>query len=149
MARPDASAGASTATADARYLQVSPYAVDEGHLIGKVPAEISMTDLRALGHPAAPLRAIRANCRACVGSETEIRKCVQHSCPLWPMRMGRNPFHGAAKHPGGGDVEPPDDPPERRSPGAASTRATSKTNQIDQQDTDDTSDAQAARDGAA
>ena len=79
------------------YTQVSPYSADDGELIGKVPANVSTDDLRALGHPTSPNKAIRAKCRDCVGSDVEIRKCVQHSCPLWPMRMGRNPFHGRAK----------------------------------------------------
>lgn len=79
------------------YLQPSPYSSDEGELIGYLPGEISKSDLQALGHPESPAKAIRAKCRDCVGGDMEIRKCVQHDCPLWPYRMGKNPFHGRAK----------------------------------------------------
>lgn len=80
------------------YLKPSPYEADAGYLIGKQPTELPKPDLRALGHPESPIKAIRAKCIDCSGgSESEVRKCVQHSCPLWPMRMGRNPFHGRAK----------------------------------------------------
>lgn len=80
------------------YLKVSPYENDAGNLIGKQPSEISKEDLQALGHPESPIKAIRAKCVDCSGGiESEARKCVQHSCPLWPMRMGRNPFHARAR----------------------------------------------------
>lgn len=77
-----------------KFLEVSPYASDGGHLIGKLPRSLSVSDLRELGHPESPIKAIRAKCLDCVYSETEVRKCVQTSCPIWPMRMGRNPFYG-------------------------------------------------------
>jgi len=35
--------------------------------------------------------AIRAKCMDCVGTASEIRKCVQYTCPLWAFRLGRNP----------------------------------------------------------
>ena len=79
------------------YLEPSPYAIDEENLIGKSPRSVSKADLLALGHPTSPGKAIRAKCLdCCCGSESEVRKCVQHDCPLWPMRMGRNPFHASA-----------------------------------------------------
>lgn len=81
-----------------KYLEVSTYDSDGGNLIGKSPRSVSKPDLIALGHPHAPIKAIRAKCLDCCGgSEAEVRKCVSVTCPLWPMRMGRNPFHGAAK----------------------------------------------------
>ena len=79
------------------YVRKSPYEADDGELIGVLPGEIPKSELRTLGHPESPIKAIRAKCRDCVYSDTEIRKCVQYTCPLWPMRMGRNPFHGRAK----------------------------------------------------
>lgn len=40
-----------------------------------------------------PTRAIRAKCLdCCAGQKGEIRQCTTPSCPLWPFRMGRNPF---------------------------------------------------------
>jgi hypothetical protein len=82
----------------AKYLEPSPFETDGGELIGKYPRLISAPDLRALGHPASPIKAIRAKCVDCCGGHmAEVRKCVSYSCPLWPMRMGRSPFHGRAK----------------------------------------------------
>ena len=80
-----------------RYLEPSPFAADGDHLIGIIPRKISNADLRALGHPESPIRAIRAKCQDCSGgSEAEVRKCVALGCPLWPFRMGHSPFHGNA-----------------------------------------------------
>lgn len=40
-----------------------------------------------------PLKAIRKNCIQCIGSIREIPKCTaSKSCPLYPFRMGKNPF---------------------------------------------------------
>lgn len=78
----------------ATFLRVSPHEADGGEIIAKSPSEIPLADLRTLGHPESPIKAIRAKCRDCVHSDSEVRKCVQTSCPLWPFRMGRNPFHG-------------------------------------------------------
>lgn len=78
------------------YLEPSPYDGDGGHLIGKLPRSLAAADLRALGHPASPIRAIRAKCLDCSGGQpSEVRKCVALNCPLWPMRMSSNPFHGS------------------------------------------------------
>ena len=86
-----------TARREACYLQVSPYQADDGQKVGKLPSKLSKSDLKALGHPEIPIKAIRAKCVNCCGGDmSEARKCVSTSCPLWPMRMGRNPFHGQA-----------------------------------------------------
>jgi len=78
-----------------KYLKVSPYTDDGGNLIGKLPSEIPVEDIRDLGHPEKVMKVIRAKCvDCCGGSEAEVRKCVQFDCPLWPMRMGKNPFYG-------------------------------------------------------
>lgn len=83
---------------DPRYLQPSPYEADGGHPIGKDPREIPKSDLRALGHPDSPIKAIRAYCRECSGgNDAEIRKCVRYKCPLWPLRMGVNIYHPLAR----------------------------------------------------
>lgn len=79
------------------YLEPSPTMADGGEKVGKLPAFIEPHDLQALGHPGSPIRAIRAKCVDCSGGVPgEARKCVAIGCPLWPFRMGVNPFHGRA-----------------------------------------------------
>ena len=40
-----------------------------------------------------PLKAIRLKCLDCsVYSVAEVRECFAKSCPLYPFRMGKNPF---------------------------------------------------------
>lgn len=78
-----------------KYLAPSPVASDHGVEVGITPSEIAVEDLRALGHPESPIKAIRAKCVDCSGGDmSEARKCKIYSCPLWPMRMGTNVFHG-------------------------------------------------------
>lgn len=80
------------------YLDVSPYAEDNGELIGLDPRKIQRADLDRLTAPKQPMKAIRAFCLECSGeSEAEARKCVRYRCPLWPYRMGTNVFHAKAK----------------------------------------------------
>jgi hypothetical protein len=77
------------------YLESSQIKADNGEKVGRLPGEISLADLRALGHPESPIKAIRAKCLDCSGgSEGEARKCVAFNCALWPLRMGVNPFYG-------------------------------------------------------
>ena len=78
-----------------RYLEPSPHLADGGEKVGKLPRSVGTDDLAALGHPKSPIKAIRAKCvDCCAGDMSEVRKCVATGCPLWPFRMGRNPFHG-------------------------------------------------------
>lgn len=73
-----------------------------GEKVGKLPGFFETDQLRLLGHPETPLRAIRAKCVDCCGGSTaEVRKCIAVTCPLWPMRMGRNPFYGKGSANGG------------------------------------------------
>ena len=74
-------------------LEVSPYDADAGNLIGRDPREISAEDFASHLHDARTgLSAIRAKCLDCCGGfSSEVRKCVQHDCPLWPLRMGSKP----------------------------------------------------------
>ena len=57
------------------YLQISPYQIDDGELIGRDPREISQEDIIALGHPQGARAAIRAKCIECSGgNETQSRR---------------------------------------------------------------------------
>lgn len=66
----------------------------EGVPIGRDPRTLSEQELAALGHHKRPLlRAIRDNCiGCCAGNAAEVRRCGMVACPLWPYRMGSNPF---------------------------------------------------------
>lgn len=47
------------------------------------------------GHTKKPLlKVIRKKCLDCCGNQfSEVRLCHITDCPLWPYRMGKNPFH--------------------------------------------------------
>jgi hypothetical protein len=61
---------------------------------GLDPRKIDREDLRALGHPTSPARAIRAKCLdCCCGSPAEVSRCHIIDCPLWAFRMGQNVYH--------------------------------------------------------
>lgn len=80
------------------FLEKSSFDVDGGNLIGRNPHEISLAEIRQLEHVESPIKAIRAKCIDCSGkSAAESRKCVAINCPLWPFRMGVNPFHASSR----------------------------------------------------
>lgn len=82
---------------DGTFFEPSPYRADGGNAIGRDPRSIPAGDLRRLGHPESPIKAIRAKCLdCCAGNEAEVRKCISLKCPLWPMRMGVSTFHKAS-----------------------------------------------------
>lgn len=77
------------------FLKPSPYESDMGTLVGKTPKEVGRKILEESGlYEKSPLDAIRAKCFDCVGDMSEIRKCVCYTCPLWHLRMGKNPLYG-------------------------------------------------------
>jgi hypothetical protein len=77
------------------YLEVATGGEAKGQKVGKTPRSIKRDDLRLLGHPESPIKAIRAKCVDCSGgSMAEARLCALTHCPLWAFRMGHNPFHG-------------------------------------------------------
>lgn len=40
-----------------------------------------------------PTKVIREKCLdCCCGSANEVRLCTAERCPLWPWRMGKNPY---------------------------------------------------------
>ena len=56
-------------------------------------ASSTETSTTAAARPLTPLKAIRLKCLDCSGdSADEVRKCVIPHCPLYPFRLGRNPF---------------------------------------------------------
>jgi hypothetical protein len=82
------------------FLEVSPHEADGGQKVGKLPGSVGLEQLGALGHPESPIRAIRSKCLDCSGGvASEVRKCVDVTCSLWPLRMGTNPFHGKKGRP--------------------------------------------------
>lgn len=46
------------------------------------------------GHSKKPLlKVIRSKCMdCCVQQPSEVRLCAAKTCPLWPYRMGKDPF---------------------------------------------------------
>lgn len=67
---------------------------DLGQPLGKNPLDMGREGLLAAGFKdTSPIKAIRANCVDCVGgSERLVRECAASRCPLWPFRMGKNPW---------------------------------------------------------
>jgi hypothetical protein len=63
-------------------------------MIGRDPRTMSLAELEALGRPRVSRGdAIRANCIDCAGGNTaEVRRCAMLTCPLWPFRMGTDPY---------------------------------------------------------
>ena len=81
----------------AKFLERSTYDSDAGSLIGRDPRQVPLAEIRQLRHSESPIKAIRAKCVDCSGGNVaEARKCVAVNCPLWPMRMGVNPFHASS-----------------------------------------------------
>lgn len=40
-----------------------------------------------------PVKAIREKCIDCCGGSTlEVKECTVESCPIYPFRLGKNPF---------------------------------------------------------
>jgi hypothetical protein len=73
----------------------------KGNLVGRLPEELAMDEWALLGHEKQPLlKVIRSYCiERCAGQKGEVRKCVMHECPLWPYRMGTNPFRSRCDNP--------------------------------------------------
>jgi hypothetical protein len=77
------------------YLELSTSGDSAGQKVGRLPRSIPLHDLRGLGHPESPIKAIRAKCIECSGGNmAEARLCALTHCALWAFRMGHNPFYG-------------------------------------------------------
>jgi hypothetical protein len=68
--------------------------LSNGETQGIDPRKISISLLKQIGHRKMPLlKIIRAKCMNCSGCALgEVRSCTFINCPLWPYRMGTNPF---------------------------------------------------------
>jgi hypothetical protein len=76
-----------------KLLEISPFKIDNGELVGRAPTDVPLEDLREKFSAQNPLKALRARCLdCCVGDASEVRKCVAIDCPSWAFRMGKNPF---------------------------------------------------------
>ena len=67
---------------------------ETGEKIGRDPRDLTPADLIEAGHSQESLlKIIRAfYIDHCGGDVSEVRKCTDTSNPLWPYRMGTNPF---------------------------------------------------------
>jgi hypothetical protein len=75
------------------FLEISPFQADDGELIGKHPGDVPSDFLSQKFRAQNPLKAIREKCLdCCCANAAEVRKCIAVDCPLWPFRMGTNPF---------------------------------------------------------
>src|SRR5208337_1121677 len=63
-----------------------------GRRWGRNPKQIEVEDLEAEGHkPMPPLAVMRAMCLDCRPAD-EVLVCARPHCPLWPYRLGANPW---------------------------------------------------------
>ena len=78
---------------DQSLLEISGDKTDGGELVGRRPSDVPSEILARNFTAQKPLKAIRAKCiDCCCGNAAEVRKCVAIDCPLWPFRLGSNPF---------------------------------------------------------
>jgi hypothetical protein len=64
------------------------------HPPGRDPRTMTVAELTAMGHPPiSRAEAIRKNCvECCCGNAAEVRRCHMTGCPMWPFRMGTDPY---------------------------------------------------------
>jgi hypothetical protein len=90
-----------------------PEPSEDGRLVGRDPRTVPEKDWRAAGLPSRTLaEAARAKCLDCCGEQLrEVRFCLALTCPLWPFRMGTDPFRGMrGRGPENGSLRPISDP---------------------------------------
>ena len=65
------------------------------HPPGRDPRTMTVAELTAMGHPPiSRAKAIRLNCiQCCCGNAAEVARCHMLRCPMWPFRMGTDPYH--------------------------------------------------------
>jgi hypothetical protein len=84
----------STSHAEVERARAALLETKGGWPAGRAPTTLTCAELSAAGHVRmSPLKALRARCLdCCAGSAHEVRLCTAAACPLWPFRMGRNPW---------------------------------------------------------
>lgn len=46
-----------------------------------------------MDYKTSPLKAIKDKCLdCCCGQKNEVKLCPAKGCPIWPFRLGKNPF---------------------------------------------------------
>lgn len=56
-------------------------------------AGLPLGESETAARPRSKLKMIRTECAEhCVDGDGEVRRCAFFACPLWPFRMGKNPF---------------------------------------------------------
>jgi len=97
--RGDASVGPRGASRRRRKAADGLEPAADGTVVGQDPRRLSTDELRELGHRGKPLlQAMRRRCiDCCGGKKDEVRRCTAVACPLWPYRMGTDPWHPQAK----------------------------------------------------
>jgi hypothetical protein len=81
--------------AEAKARQYGQFIVrhPSGETEGRDPRRMERDELATLHEPLPVLKAIRAKCLdCCCYQEAEVRRCTAINCPLWPFRMGTNPW---------------------------------------------------------
>jgi hypothetical protein len=84
---------------EARRRQYEQFIVrhPSGETEGRDPRKIPRDELATLAEPMPVLRAIRAKCIDCCYYQiSEVARCTAINCPLWPFRMGTNPWRAPA-----------------------------------------------------
>lgn len=69
--------------------------LDDIALLTRMPDNATNQDVVYRNRIKSRMTAIRAFCVLCVGGPRAARMCPSVSCPLWPFRMGHNPFRGS------------------------------------------------------
>jgi hypothetical protein len=68
----------------------------DGSTEGRHPDDLAPEVLGRAHQKRSIMAVIRAKCLdCCCHQQSEVRRCTAVHCPLWPYRMGTNPFHGA------------------------------------------------------
>jgi hypothetical protein len=72
-----------------------------GAWVGRDPRGVTIAAWEAAGVARrTPLEALRAKCLDCCGGvPKEVRLCMALNCPIWPYRMGTDPFRGSRRAP--------------------------------------------------
>lgn len=75
---------------------------DLGNAIGKDPLDLGAQGLEDIGiQRESAVKAIRRNCLDCVGGGPQakryVRECSMDRCPLWPFRMGKDPWNSRTR----------------------------------------------------